>query len=129
MSALEANFKKRLVVGLKKLGVFCQTIETSTGRGVPDLWICNQGQSLWIECKAPAANKITIRPEQRNWMLDVNIIRKVSVFILAEHQNDKKISLSCPEMYMANKSTHKKDLGLFNNIKDICSYLCLYLKA
>jgi len=123
----EALFKARLAKELRLLGFYVQTIETTTGRGVPDLYICWQYMSAWIEVKAPTHNKIEIRPEQRVWLTLVGIKNDVDIFVIAEHQNDKTISLSYPKQYIESRFSHKDVCGTFKTTKDICKFLCLSL--
>lgn len=46
---------------------FFQRIETTTANGVPDLWTCSQGHSMWIETKACNATNVQIRKSQFAW--------------------------------------------------------------
>lgn len=62
----EALFKRWFLFKLPK-GWHAQTIETTTGRGVPDLNVCHEGREYWIELKADGAIP-KIRPEQWAWM-------------------------------------------------------------
>lgn len=77
---------------LIEAGFFVQRIETSTGDGVPDVWVGKLGVSAWLENKAikvwpvRATTKVFgrdgLRPEQINWHIEA--VRKgVCAFILA----------------------------------------------
>ena len=47
-----------------------QRMETgSTGRGVPDVNGCFEGQEFWIELKVTNTKKVALRPEQVAWHL------------------------------------------------------------
>jgi hypothetical protein len=127
MSTPESAFKTRVVKNLKKLGFFCQTIETTTGRGVPDVWVCHSGVSAWLECKAPKANKIELRKEQRAWQLAVGINHHIPIFVLAEHQNDKAITLTHIESFATEPIVDKSETGQFKTAPDLCRFLYLYL--
>lgn len=54
-------------------GTFFQRIETMAGAGIPDLYICCQGKSSWVELKETVVTKDGrvkikhIRPAQRAW--------------------------------------------------------------
>lgn len=71
MAKPEANFKSWLVSGLPA-GWHAQTVETTTGRGVPDLNICGsmKGKTveMWLELKGDH-NRPMLRPEQFAWLM------------------------------------------------------------
>jgi hypothetical protein len=48
---IESGFRRKVAKNLREGGFFVQTIETSTGPGVPDLWWGNVGKSGWLELK------------------------------------------------------------------------------
>lgn len=60
----ESQFSRWFCKKLRDYGCFVQRIETSTGNGVPDLWVADQDRSNWIELKF---NTLHIRPEQYVW--------------------------------------------------------------
>lgn len=66
----EAKFKSWLCKKIREVGYMVQTIETTTGRGVPDLVILRPSPSgesvLWVEVKVQAGS-CTLRPEQYIW--------------------------------------------------------------
>lgn len=125
----EAKFKARLIKNLKKAGFFCQTIETTTGRGVPDVWACHGSEAFWIECKAPPANQIELRKEQRAWAMQVAVQHTIPIFVVAEHQNDKVITLTHAEKFTESNIVKKDDTGQFKTTTDVCKFLYLYLKS
>jgi Holliday junction resolvase len=64
----ESQFKAFLVKALRACDCFVQTIETTTGRGVPDLVALRSSRTYWIEVKVGYGNTVIIRPEQYAWM-------------------------------------------------------------
>lgn len=62
----EQALKNWLVSGVP-IGAHTQTIETTTGRGVPDLNLCLDGNETWIELKAQGYRPV-MRPEQVAWL-------------------------------------------------------------
>lgn len=51
-------------------GPHWQAIETGgTGKGIPDLYGCWEGSSVWIECKKTTGWAVNIEPEQVAWLL------------------------------------------------------------
>lgn len=63
----EGRFKQWIVKG-KPEKAMMQTIETSTGSGVPDLFYCDKGRECWIELKAtPHLTEKKIRTSQWIW--------------------------------------------------------------
>lgn len=67
----EANFKKWFIENLPP-GWHGQTIETTTGRGIPDVNLCGSANGktveFWLELKA-AHPRPLLRPEQFAWMM------------------------------------------------------------
>ena len=62
-NTLWALFKKHLPKGCDS-----QRIETGgTGRGIPDVNLCYQGQEVWVELKVVSGRKINITAEQCAW--------------------------------------------------------------
>jgi Holliday junction resolvase len=123
----EAKFKAKLTKNLKKIGFFVQSVETSTGRGVPDLWVCHRGASMWIECKAPKGNQIELRKEQRTWCINVAINHEIPVVIVAEHQNDKTLTLTPAKKFQESYIIDRKSVGQFETTPDLCKFLYLSL--
>lgn len=48
---------------------FFQRIETSTASGVPDIWACHKGHSIWIETKAEPLSSVKLRSFQFAWIV------------------------------------------------------------
>lgn len=64
----EQRFKKRIRTALVLMGWDVQTIETSTGRGVPDLNVSHAHiGEFWLELKYGDATP-KVRPEQNAWL-------------------------------------------------------------
>lgn len=63
----EANFRSWLVKNAGS-GWMMQTIETSTGTGVPDVYFCTQGHQGWLELKNSALlSACYMRVSQWRW--------------------------------------------------------------
>lgn len=62
----ESKLKQKLRLLLQGQGLW-QTIETTTGRGVPDVAFLCQAGTVWIEVKWVHGNLTLVRPEQINW--------------------------------------------------------------
>jgi hypothetical protein len=82
---LEASFKKWLVKALRDFGAFVQTIETTTGRGVPDLVVLLSGRTIWMEVKC-VSGSVSIRAEQLIWHTKA---RKSGVEVITINYNEK----------------------------------------
>jgi len=66
--ASEKDFKQWLMVRMKAINWFQQSIETSTGNGVPDLYVqAPHCRSVWLELKVGEIDCPLIRKEQRLW--------------------------------------------------------------
>lgn len=62
----ESEFKQKLRRHLSAYGMW-QTIETTTGNGVPDIaFICRHG-TVWIEAKVRHGGEVLLRPAQLVW--------------------------------------------------------------
>jgi hypothetical protein len=48
-------------------GAQFQRIETATTAGVPDVYMCHDGQSIWVELKIVRGNYALLRKEQYAW--------------------------------------------------------------
>lgn len=91
----EAQFKAHLQKKLSGPLAHWQSIETTTGRGVPDVNLCYRGTELWMELKVGKKPEPILRPEQFAWairrftaggnccivMLEDNDPRFLSVFL------------------------------------------------
>lgn len=62
----EKEFKKWLTLNAPKDWMI-QTIETSTGTGVPDIFVCVDGFQFWGELKAGTNKKCYMRISQWRW--------------------------------------------------------------
>lgn len=91
----ESQFKAFLVKSLRAAGCFVQTIETTTGRGVPDLVALRANHTYWIEVKVGCGNTVTIRPEQYAWMRKAKACGvDVCVAMLDKKTNELKVFVS-----------------------------------
>ncbi len=91
----ESQFKAFLVKALRTAGCFVQTIETTTGRGVPDLVALRANHTHWIEVKVGYGNTVTIRPEQYAWMRKAKACGvDVSIAMLDKKTNELKVFAS-----------------------------------
>lgn len=60
---------KRWVIGTLLAGGHCQTIETTTGSGIPDINVCYDGKEFWVETKiAMPTGAVLLRPFQHAWI-------------------------------------------------------------
>jgi hypothetical protein len=70
----EKKFSRFLVEKLRIAGWWVQPIESSeTAVGIPDLYLCKDGVSLWMELKAldkpwPNKQRLPFRPGQYGWL-------------------------------------------------------------
>lgn len=63
----EKEFRRWIVQSASK-DWLCQSIETSTGTGIPDLFICTHGYQCWAELKATESDsRIYMRISQYRW--------------------------------------------------------------
>lgn len=62
----EAGFRRWLVKQAPKNSLI-QTIETSTGTGVPDVFYCYEGRPCWIELKDTEGAQCYMRTSQWLW--------------------------------------------------------------
>lgn len=65
----ETEFRKWMVKNANSLGWMIQSIETSTGSGVPDIFVCNYGWNAWAELKSTNSNKVFMRISQFRWFI------------------------------------------------------------
>lgn len=98
MAKLEATFKSWFIGGLPP-GWHGQTIETTTGRGVPDVNVCGSenGQTVewWLELKAQHKQPL-LRPEQFAWLTRrSNVGGRVGVL----HRVDRQWALHLPQRW------------------------------
>lgn len=62
----EKEFRRWIVTNAGKEWMM-QTIETSTGTGVPDLFMCVDGYQLWAELKSTSLTHCYMRISQWRW--------------------------------------------------------------
>ena len=86
----EARFKSWLVKVLREQKAFVQTIETTTGPGVPDLAVIANGKTIWIEVKYQAVPKV--RKEQYVWHMQA-FMRNGPVCVINQHPTTQEIGL------------------------------------
>ena len=83
--AAESNLWRCTRPRLLAAGYLCQRIETSTGDGVPDVWVGDGDGYAWLENKAarawparagtPVFGREGLRPEQIAWHLNAARLR------------------------------------------------------
>lgn len=71
---------------------FTQRIETTTGSGIPDLWVSHAGAYAWIELKAAPAYNVQIRISQYAWIMKA-AYHNVEVWIMNKCPKDDKVSV------------------------------------
>ena len=62
----EAQFWKTLKKNLPK-NWFVNRIENRIGGGVPDVYICIDGYSIWLELKVTKTHRVSVSPHQIAW--------------------------------------------------------------
>lgn len=101
----EKEFKKWLTMNAPKDWML-QTIETSTGTGVPDLFFCVHGYQGWIELKSSSHNsKCYIRISQWRWLCKL-VSRGGFALLLIKREKLKKV-----DVYLARDLVKYKELG------------------
>ena len=65
--ANEAGFRRWLISVAPK-DALIQSIETSTGSGVPDIFLCIKGSLCWVELKDAEGGQCYMRVSQWLWM-------------------------------------------------------------
>ena len=90
--AAESNLWDSVRPRLQTAGLFCLRIETSTGTGVPDVWVGGDGFYAWVENKAQKSYPVRptskvfasdgLRKEQIAWHAEATRLG-VRAFILA----------------------------------------------
>jgi len=83
----ESKFKTWLVTKLRDYGAFVQTLETTTGRGVPDLMLMYDFNTYLWEIKA-CEGSCVLRPEQYAWHRRA---LNQSISVLTIQYNPKKV--------------------------------------
>lgn len=124
----EGTFKRWLIQNLPKDWMM-QTIETTTGNGVPDIFFCTKGYQGWIELKATLSkdeNLCYLRIAQWRWFCKLYSRGGFGLLII------KREKLKRIDIYLAahlvkvntlDECTYKgKDIILPPYIKPISSY-------
>lgn len=111
MIPTEAQAKAHLRSRWKELPALIQPIETSTGKGIPDMWIwvyhpCTfEGTGYWLELKR--GNR-TLAPAQRSWLnraiargVPVGVLRVWSGYLFTVQLNRTPVSphMDCLELF------------------------------
>lgn len=69
----EAEFKRWITKNAPRDRWLIQTVETCTGSGVPDLFVCTEGLSAWLELKAaPSPSAVYMRVSQWVWLKNLH---------------------------------------------------------
>ena len=68
----ESDFRRWICQSLRQEGADCQTVETSTGNGVPDVNVCWRGIEFWLELKCIPSTIPYIRASQHAWSMRRN---------------------------------------------------------
>ena len=87
---LEATFRTKFLKHLRNKGWFCQTIETSTGNGVPDAVIIKNGVTHWLEFKVGSSAKL--RTEQYAWHT-LALRHNVSIYTVCYNPKTRRVSI------------------------------------
>ena len=61
---------------------FVNRIENRIGGGVPDVYICINGKSIWLELKVTKSHRISISPNQIAWHYSYYQSKGVSFFLV-----------------------------------------------
>ena len=87
----EAQFWKTLKKNLPK-NWFVNRIENRIGGGVPDVYICIDGYSIWLELKVTKNHRVSISSHQIAWHYAHYRAKGVSFFLVK--------TLSSPTLYL-----------------------------
>lgn len=87
----EQEFKKWILKNATNDWLF-QTIETSTGSGVPDLFVCTDGYQGWIELKSCANNRCYMRISQWRWMNKLSSRGGCGLLVI-KRETDKRVDI------------------------------------
>ena len=77
----EAQFWSTLKRSLPKHW-FVNRIENRMGGGVPDLYICIDGKSFWLELKVTKSHRVNVSPNQIAWHYSFNRSQGASFFLV-----------------------------------------------
>lgn len=84
----EAQFKSKFCDMFRKIADVT-TIESNTGRGIPDVNMCYRGCEVWVELKIFTGGRVLLRPEQHAWGIRRTVTHGGRVFVVALHQSDR----------------------------------------
>ena len=77
----EAQFWNTLKKNLPK-NWFVNRIENRIGGGVPDVYICIDGKSFWLELKVTKSHRVSVSPHQIAWHYSLSQSKGESFFLL-----------------------------------------------
>jgi len=77
----EAQFWKTLKKNLPK-NWFVNRIENRIGGGVPDVYICIDGYSIWLELKVTKSHRVSVSPHQIAWHYSLSQSKGESFFLV-----------------------------------------------
>ena len=77
----EAQFWNTLKKNLPK-NWFVNRIENRIGGGVPDVYICIDGKSLWLELKVTKSHRVSVSPHQIAWHYSLSQSKGESFFLV-----------------------------------------------
>ena len=77
----EAQFWKTLKKNLPK-NWFVNRIENRIGGGVPDVYICIDGYSIWLELKVTKTHRVSVSPHQIAWHYSLSQSKGTSFYLV-----------------------------------------------
>ena len=77
----EAQFWNTLKKNLPK-NWFVNRIENRIGGGVPDVYICIDGKSLWLELKVTKTHRVSVSPHQIAWHYSLSQSKGISFYLV-----------------------------------------------
>ena len=77
----EAQFWSTLKKNLPK-NWFVNRIENRIGGGVPDVYICIDGYSIWLELKVTKSHRVSVSPHQIAWHYSLSQSKGESFFLV-----------------------------------------------
>ena len=103
---------------------FYQRIENRIGEGIPDTFICMNGNVFFIELKIIKNNRITIQKSQIAWHIKYNQCNGVS-FFLASRPKERDLFLFEGGKSLEIQGSRIEDIGhlVQGSIKDVVAYL------
>jgi len=109
----EGEFRKWLIKNKPK-GAVMTPIETTTATGVPDIFSCYQGNSIWMECKITMASPPRIRGTQYAYIKKL-VEAGGSVKIVVQSLSPRTYKAISVDIYDASVVV-STPLGLFKHI-------------